>query len=117
MRLVEVIALPNGLEARVEDLSRTIAADTASVVLVVRVPVAVKREYFEEAADCETSSGVERVTRPSPLSTLSPSSTSIRSTTPMTLDEIVAWSKGSTVPTDSMRVGTSASSATAVGPE
>ena len=53
MRLVEVIALPNGLEARVEDLSRTIAADTASVVLVVRVPVAVKREYFEEAADCE----------------------------------------------------------------
>lgn len=53
MRLVEVIALPNGLEARVEDLSRTIAADTASVVLVVRVSVAVKREYFEEAADCE----------------------------------------------------------------
>lgn len=58
MRLVEVIALPNGLEARVEDLSRTIAADTASVVLVVRVPVAVKREYFEEAADCEKTKRV-----------------------------------------------------------
>lgn len=53
MRLVEVIALPNGLEARVEDLSRLIAADTASVVLVVRIPIAVKREYFEEPADCE----------------------------------------------------------------
>lgn len=58
MRLVEVIALPNGLEARVEDLSRTIAADTASVVLVVKVPVAVKREYFEEAADCEKTKRV-----------------------------------------------------------
>lgn len=58
MRLVEIIPLPNGLEARVEDLSRMIAADTASVVLVVKVPIAVKREYFEEAADCEKTKRV-----------------------------------------------------------
>jgi len=53
MNLREEIRLPNGLEAKIWDASRMIAADTASVVLVVRVPVAVKREYFEEAADCE----------------------------------------------------------------
>jgi len=47
------IRLPNGLVAEIWDGSRMIAADTASVVLVIRIPVAVKDEYFEAAAECE----------------------------------------------------------------
>jgi hypothetical protein len=53
MNLLEEIRLPNGLAAEIWDASRMIAADTASVVLVVRIPVAVKRDYFEEQADWE----------------------------------------------------------------
>jgi hypothetical protein len=51
MNLREEIRLPNGLAAEIWDASRMIAADTANVVLVVRIPVAVKRDYFEEQAD------------------------------------------------------------------
>ncbi|OPY06514.1 MAG: hypothetical protein A4E67_01432 [Syntrophaceae bacterium PtaB.Bin038] len=58
MNLREEIPLPNGLTAEIWDASRMIAADTASVVLVVRVPVPVKRDYFEEAADCERTKRV-----------------------------------------------------------
>lgn len=53
MKLREEIPLPNGLAAEIWDASRLIAADTASVVLVVRVPVAVKRDYFGEQTDWE----------------------------------------------------------------
>jgi len=58
MNLREEVALPNGLVAEIWDGSRMIADDTASVVLVVKVPVAVKRDYFEEAADCEKTKRV-----------------------------------------------------------
>ena len=50
MTLFEQIRLPNGLVAEIWDGSRMIAADTASVAVVVRVPVEVKEEYFEDAA-------------------------------------------------------------------
>ena len=53
MNMREEIRLPNGLAAEIWDASRLIAADTASVVLVVRIPVAVKRDYFEEQTDWE----------------------------------------------------------------
>ena len=49
MTLLEEIRLPNNLVAEIWDGSRMIAADTASVVLVVKIPVAVKEEYFESA--------------------------------------------------------------------
>ncbi len=49
MTLCEQIRLPNGLVAEIWDGSRLIAADTASVVMVVKVPVEVKEEYFEDA--------------------------------------------------------------------
>ncbi len=58
MNLREEVALPNGLVAEIWDGSRMIAADTASVVLVVKVTVAVKRDYFEEAAECEKTKRV-----------------------------------------------------------
>ena len=48
MTLSEEIRLPNGLVAEVWDGSRMIAADTATVVLVVRIPVDVKEEYFDD---------------------------------------------------------------------
>jgi len=58
MNLLEEIRLPNGLAAEIWDASRMIAADTASVVLIVRIPVAVKRGYFEEQADAEKTEKV-----------------------------------------------------------
>ncbi len=50
MVMCEQVRLPNGLVAEIWDGSRMIAADTASVVIVVKVPVEVKEEYFEDAA-------------------------------------------------------------------
>ncbi len=52
MTLCEEIRLPNGLVAEVWDLSRMIAADTATVVVVVKVPVVVKEEYFDDPSAC-----------------------------------------------------------------
>ncbi len=49
MTLSEEIRMPNGLVAEVWDGSRLIAADTASVVLVVKILVAVREEYFDDA--------------------------------------------------------------------
>jgi hypothetical protein len=48
MRLVEKIPLPNGFVAEVWDQSRAIAADTRQVVLLVRVTVTLKPEYFPD---------------------------------------------------------------------
>ena len=50
MTLFEEIRLPNGLVAEIWDGSRMIAADTTTVVLVVKIPVDLKQEYFEDAA-------------------------------------------------------------------
>ena len=50
MTLLEEIRLPNGLVAEIWDGSRMIAADTTTVVLVVKIPVDLKQEYFEDAA-------------------------------------------------------------------
>jgi hypothetical protein len=52
MTLLEEIRLPNGLVAEIWDDSRLIAADTTTVVLVVKIPVALKEEYFEDPAAC-----------------------------------------------------------------
>jgi len=46
MKLVEEIALPNGLVAEVWDQSRAIAADTTKVTLLVRIKLTLKEEYF-----------------------------------------------------------------------
>jgi hypothetical protein len=52
MTLLEEIRLPNGLVAEIWDDSRMIAADTTTVVVVVKIPVALKEEYFEDPAAC-----------------------------------------------------------------
>jgi hypothetical protein len=58
MTLFEEIRLPNGLVAEIWDGSRLIAADTTTVVLVVKIPVALKEEYFENPADCRKTAKV-----------------------------------------------------------
>ncbi len=58
MTLSEDIRLPNGLVAEIWDGSRMIAADTATVILVVKVPVDVKPEYFEDPEACRKTARV-----------------------------------------------------------
>ena len=58
MTLFEQIKLPNGLVAEIWDDSRLIAADTTTVVLVVKIPVALKEEYFEDPAACRKTAKV-----------------------------------------------------------
>ena len=58
MTLIEEIRLPNGLVAEIWDGSRLIAADTTTVVLVVKIPVALQEEYFEDPADCRKTAEV-----------------------------------------------------------
>jgi hypothetical protein len=58
MTLFEEITLPNGLVAEIWDGSRLIAADTASVVVVVKIPVVPKEEYFEDPAACRKTAKV-----------------------------------------------------------
>jgi hypothetical protein len=58
MTLIEEIKLPNGLVAEIWNGSRMIAADTTTVVLVVKIPVILKEEYFEDPAACRQTSKV-----------------------------------------------------------
>ncbi len=58
MTLIEEIKLPNGLVAEIWDGSRMIAADTTTVVVVVKIPVALKEEYFEDPVDCRKTAKV-----------------------------------------------------------
>jgi len=58
MTLLEEIILPNGLLAEIWDGSRLIAADTTTVLLVVKIPVALKEEYFEDPAACRKTAKV-----------------------------------------------------------
>ena len=58
MTLLEEIRLPNGLVAEIWDGSRLIAADTTTVVLVVKIPVVLKEEYFEDSAACRKTARV-----------------------------------------------------------
>ena len=58
MTLIEEIRLPNGLVAEIWDDSRMIAADTTTVVVVVKIPVDVKPEYFEDPAACRKTARV-----------------------------------------------------------
>jgi hypothetical protein len=58
MTLFEEITLPNGLVAEIWDGSRMIAADTTTVVLVVKIPVELKQEYFEDLAACRKTATV-----------------------------------------------------------
>ena len=58
MTLFEQITLPNGLVAEIWDDSRLIAADTTTVVVVVKIPVALKEEYFEDPAACRKTAKV-----------------------------------------------------------
>jgi hypothetical protein len=58
MTLIEEIRLPNGLVAEIWDDSRMIAADTTTVVVVVKIPVTLKEEYFEDPADCRKTAKV-----------------------------------------------------------
>ncbi len=46
MNLVEEIELPNGLVMQVWDASRSIAADTTKVELIITVPVTVAEDHF-----------------------------------------------------------------------
>ncbi len=50
MKLIEQIPLPNGLVAEVWNRSRAIAADTTKVVLLVKVKITLKQEYFSDPA-------------------------------------------------------------------
>lgn len=58
MTLLEEIGLPNGLVAEIWDGSRLIAADTATVVLVVKIPVVLKEQYFEDPTACRKTTKV-----------------------------------------------------------
>jgi hypothetical protein len=58
MTLLEEIRLPNGLVAEIWDGSRLIAADTTTVLLVVKIPVALKEDYFEDPAACRKTARV-----------------------------------------------------------
>ena len=58
MTLLEEIILPNGLLAEIWDGSRLIAADTTTVLLVVKIPVAPKEEYFDDPAACRKTAKV-----------------------------------------------------------
>jgi hypothetical protein len=58
MTLFEEIRLPNGLVAEIWDGSRLIAADTATVVLIIKIPVVLKEEYFEDPAACRKTARV-----------------------------------------------------------
>ncbi len=58
MTLFEEITLPNGLVAEIWDGSRMIAADTTTVVLVVKIPVELKQDYFEDPAACRKTAAV-----------------------------------------------------------
>jgi hypothetical protein len=58
MTLFEEIMLPNGLVAEIWDGSRLIAADTVSVIVIVKIPVALKEEYFEDPAACRKTAKV-----------------------------------------------------------
>jgi hypothetical protein len=58
MILFEEIRLPNGLVAEIWDGSRLIAADTTTVVLVVKIPVSMKEEYFEDPAACRKTAEI-----------------------------------------------------------
>jgi len=58
MTLLEEIRLPNGLVAEIWDGSRLIAADTTTVVLVVKIPVDLEEEYFEDPAACRKTARV-----------------------------------------------------------
>ena len=58
MTLFEEIQLPNGLVAEIWDDSRMIAADTTTVVVVAKIPVALREEYFEDPADCRKTAKV-----------------------------------------------------------
>lgn len=48
-RLVEEIALPNGLVMNIWDASRVIAEDTTSVILIVTIRMELRPDYFLEA--------------------------------------------------------------------
>ena len=58
MTLIEEIRLPNGLVAEIWDDSRLIAADTTTVVLVVKIPVVLQEEYFEDPENCRKTAKV-----------------------------------------------------------
>ncbi len=47
-RLLEEIALPNGLTLNIWDASRVIAADTTSVILIVTIQMELKADYFPD---------------------------------------------------------------------
>ncbi len=49
MRLVENIALSNGLEIEIYDYSKKVAGDRWFVGFMARVPVVIKKEHFENA--------------------------------------------------------------------
>jgi len=58
MTLFEQIRLPNGLVAEIWDGSRMIAADTTTVVVVVKILVALKEEYFKDPAAYQKTANV-----------------------------------------------------------
>lgn len=54
MKVIDEIALPNGLTLTVTDKSRSIAADTTKVELVFRMNIEVSESLLPSAADLET---------------------------------------------------------------
>jgi hypothetical protein len=48
MKLMETVALPNGLVMQAWDKSRMIASDTTKVELRITIPVTIMKEYFSD---------------------------------------------------------------------
>jgi hypothetical protein len=59
MRLIENIALPNGLEIEIYDYSRKVAGDRWFVGFMARVPVEVKEEHFVNALKNDMQYGTQ----------------------------------------------------------
>jgi hypothetical protein len=57
-RLIEEIALPNGLVLNIWDASRVIAANTTSVILIVTIQMELKPDYFPEAGHYKLTTSV-----------------------------------------------------------
>jgi hypothetical protein len=51
VKLIEEINLANGLKLSIFDLSRTIAADTVKVEILVQTDIDIKKSYFSDPRD------------------------------------------------------------------
>ena len=58
MNLIEEVKLDNGLNLKIFDLSRPIAADTVKVEISFQTKISLKKSYFTDAQDYATVSNI-----------------------------------------------------------